>query len=209
MRAELCESRSASLDTTIILQRSFVRNFLMHGFHLFLSLLLRPPSPQALLARYLPVKATHTALPAQPLIQDTQCGFKLYTRASARTAFEGMHINRWIFDVEALLRAEMASQTALRRVALRGGMAAVRAKEATGKSAEVGTDSAEDPLLLLPLPIAEVPVEWTEVDGSKIDLLKDSVGMALDLLVIRANYALGRWPRPPPARVDAAETCAR
>jgi len=203
MRAELCESRSASLDTTIILQRSFVRNFLMHGFHLFLSLLLRPPSPQALLARYLPVKATHTALPAQPLIQDTQCGFKLFTRASARTAFEGMHINRWIFDVEALLRAEMASQTALRRVALRGGMAAIRAKA----SSEKGT--SEDPLLLLPLPIAEVPVEWTEVDGSKIDLLKDSVGMALDLLVIRANYALGRWPRPPPARVDAAETCAR
>lgn len=47
------------------------------------------------------------------------------------------------------------------------------------------------------IPVAEVPVHWHEVAGSKIRLLNDSVGMLRDLLVLRANYATGRW-RPKP-----------
>ena len=43
------------------------------------------------------------------------------------------------------------------------------------------------------MPVAEVSIEWHEVAGSKISLLGDSVGMAIDLLVMRLNYTLGRW----------------
>lgn len=32
--------------------------------------------------------------------------------------------------------------------------------------------------------------------GSKVDLIRDSVGMAVDLLVIRGNYLTGRWSKP-------------
>jgi len=41
--------------------------------------------------------------------------------------------------------------------------------------------------------IAEVPIRWKEVDGSKMNLVKDSVKMALDLLIIRTSYATGSW----------------
>ena len=46
------------------------------------------------------------------------------------------------------------------------------------------------------IPITEVPITWKEVEGSKMQLLKDSIAMAIDLLVIRANYSLGRWQKP-------------
>ncbi|KEI39934.1 glycosyltransferase family 2 protein [Mixia osmundae IAM 14324] len=45
-------------------------------------------------------------------------------------------------------------------------------------------------------PTSEVAIRWKEVDGSKMQLARDSIAMALDLLVIRANYSLGRWPLP-------------
>lgn len=172
----------------------------MHSFHLFLSLLLRPPSPTRLLSKLTP-KGTgkRSSLPVQPETRDTQCGFKLFTRASARSIFPGAHIQRWIFDVELLLRAQMASEASIVRLAPSGGLAAVRQRAAGGEKEAEKKPAADDALLHLPLPIAEVPVVWTEIDGSKIDLLKDSVGMAVDLCVIRANYALGRWARPAPA----------
>lgn len=44
-----------------------------------------------------------------------------------------------------------------------------------------------------PVKMKEVPIQWREVEGSKMDLIKDSISMAVDLLVIRASYALGRW----------------
>mmetsp|Transcript_7274 Transcript_7274/g.9212 ORF Transcript_7274/g.9212 Transcript_7274/m.9212 type:complete len:329 (+) Transcript_7274:81-1067(+) len=37
----------------------------------------------------------------------------------------------------------------------------------------------------------EIPVNWQEVDGSKIDIAKDSIGMAIDLVVTRLAYLLG------------------
>jgi dolichyl-phosphate beta-glucosyltransferase len=38
---------------------------------------------------------------------DTQCGFKLFTRRAARDVFPKLFIDRWAFDVEALLVALM------------------------------------------------------------------------------------------------------
>ena len=52
-------------------QRSQFRNFLMYGFHFLV---------YALCVRG---------------IQDTQCGFKMMTRASAASLFQLMHIDRW------------------------------------------------------------------------------------------------------------------
>ena len=45
----------------------------------------------------------------------------------------------------------------------------------------------------LKMPIVEIPVNWKEIDGSKVSLIKDSLLMALDLLVIRLNYWLRFW----------------
>ena len=33
-------------------------------------------------------------------VEDTQCGFKLFSRAAARELFSVLHIVRWAFDVE-------------------------------------------------------------------------------------------------------------
>lgn len=38
-------------------------------------------------------------------IKDTQCGFKLFTRAAARRLFPVLHIERWAFDVELVMVA--------------------------------------------------------------------------------------------------------
>ncbi len=236
--------------TTRTVQRSFIRNLLMHGFHFFLTLLLRPPSPASILRR-VPVmgplffgqpqqargsrkksassgKSTsrRRTLPSQPEVKDTQCGFKLFTRRTAAAVFPLAHIDRWIFDVELLLLVEMASRTTA--VALYNDPASAVACGSAGATASSSSvreerarvaklssraganagsaedDDEDDPLLDLPIPIAEVAVQWQEIGGSKIDLVRDSVGMALDLLVIRANYALGRWKNPGVVQVRAA-----
>jgi dolichyl-phosphate beta-glucosyltransferase len=116
-------------------------------------------------------------------IEDTQCGFKLFSREAAKLIFPNMHVEGWIFDIEILILAE-----------------------------RIG------------IPIAEVQVNWHEVDvsptidgslslartddqnprnddqihfqGSKMSLARDSVVMALDLLMIRMNYTLGLWKVP-------------
>lgn len=38
-------------------------------------------------------------------IKDTQCGFKLFTRQSAKSMFKTLHIRRWAFDVELFVIA--------------------------------------------------------------------------------------------------------
>ncbi|KZP05314.1 glycosyltransferase family 2 protein [Athelia psychrophila] len=45
----------------------------------------------------------------------------------------------------------------------------------------------------LGIPVAEVPVEWHEVAGSKLNVLVDSLQMLRDLLVLRGNQVFGRW----------------
>ena len=85
-------------------------------------------------------------------IRDTQCGFKLFSRAAARALFPRLHLGTWIFDVELLLRAKT-----------------------------------------LRIPVAEVPVTWHEVAGSKLNVVRDSLQMLRDLLVLRMNLLLGRW----------------
>lgn len=39
-------------------------------------------------------------------VQDTQCGFKLFTRSAAKTLFGNLHLYRWAFDTELIYLAE-------------------------------------------------------------------------------------------------------
>ena len=48
------------------------------------------------------------------------------------------------------------------------------------------------------MPVAEVPIEWHEVSGSKLHVFADSLQMLRDLLILRANILLGRWKVPAP-----------
>ncbi|KDQ61453.1 glycosyltransferase family 2 protein [Jaapia argillacea MUCL 33604] len=43
------------------------------------------------------------------------------------------------------------------------------------------------------IPVAEVPIEWHEVPGSKLNVMLDSLQMLRDLLIMRGNQMLGRW----------------
>lgn len=43
------------------------------------------------------------------------------------------------------------------------------------------------------IPVEEVPIEWHEVEGSKLNVMIDSLGMLRDLLVLRGNMIFGRW----------------
>jgi dolichyl-phosphate beta-glucosyltransferase len=39
-------------------------------------------------------------------VNDTQCGFKLFTRKAAMDLFGNLHLRRWAFDTELVMLAE-------------------------------------------------------------------------------------------------------
>lgn len=119
-------SRAHMVNTDAVVKRSFVRNLLMYSFHTLL--------------KTVGVRE----------VQDTQCGFKLFSREAAKAVFEDLRTEGWIFDIEVLLLAGYKG-----------------------------------------IPVVEVPVSWHEVEGTKLDLVSDSIRMARDLGVVRAGYAVG------------------
>lgn len=123
----VCGSR-AHLESESIATRSLLRTVLMYGFHLCVSIF------------------------GCRSIRDTQCGFKLFTRKTARLLFNSCHIERWAFDVELLKIAEMCR-----------------------------------------IPMAEVAVQWTEIDGSKLNPVLASIQMFKDLFFLWLKYAIGAW----------------
>ncbi|KAH7282013.1 hypothetical protein KP509_35G008300 [Ceratopteris richardii] len=66
----------AHLEQRALATRKWYRNFLMKGFHFCVLLV------------------------AGKGVRDTQCGFKMFTRAAARQLFPNMRLKRWCFDVE-------------------------------------------------------------------------------------------------------------
>nr|XP_022921173.1 dolichyl-phosphate beta-glucosyltransferase [Onthophagus taurus] len=120
-------SRSHLQDEAVA-ERSLFRTILMYGFHFLVWLF------------------------AVRTIKDTQCGFKLFTRKTAKLCFESLHVERWAFDVELLYIAEK-----------------------------------------LKIPIAEVAVNWTEIDGSKITPFWSWVQMGVDLGLIWLRYTTTAW----------------
>ncbi|XP_066997600.1 dolichyl-phosphate beta-glucosyltransferase [Anabrus simplex] len=79
--AIVCGSR-AHLEKRAKATRSYFRTLLMYGFHCMVWLF------------------------AVRGIRDTQCGFKLLTRAAARICFASLHVEGWAFDVEMLYIAQ-------------------------------------------------------------------------------------------------------
>jgi dolichyl-phosphate beta-glucosyltransferase len=105
--------------------------------------------------------------PATSQIRDTQCGFKLFSRAALPHIIPYMHAEGWIFDVEMLMLAESAP---------------------AGHGGKLG---ATKPGIM----VAEVPIGWQEVGGSKLNVMWDSLGMAWGLALLRASWMLGVYRR--------------
>lgn len=73
----------AHMESESTATRSLFRTILMHAFHLLVY-----------------VFSSRT-------VRDTQCGFKLFTRAAASRVFPVLHIERWAFDVELIYLCEL------------------------------------------------------------------------------------------------------
>ncbi|KOS18058.1 Dolichyl-phosphate beta-glucosyltransferase [Escovopsis weberi] len=143
-------SRAHLVGSEAVVKRSALRNFLMRSFHLILTILTPPATSR---------------------IRDTQCGFKLFTRAALPHIIPYMHAEGWIFDIEMLMLAESAPATGV----------------LASDGAIIGTSPG--------IRIAEVPVEWHEVGGSKLNVIQDSVKMAIGLAILRASWMLGVYRR--------------
>lgn len=143
-------SRGHMVGSEAVVQRSALRNILMKSFH-FVIKRLTPP--------------------ATSRIRDTQCGFKLFSRAALPHIIPYMHAEGWIFDIEMLMLAESAPPTPV----------------VNNDGTVIGSSSG--------IRVAEVPIGWHEVDGSKMNLMKDSIGMAYGLAVLRFSWMLGVYRR--------------
>ncbi|KAL9644236.1 hypothetical protein ABK040_005697 [Willaertia magna] len=53
----------------------------------------------------------------------------------------------------------------------------------------------------LNIPIAEIPVNWTEIEGSKVNIF-GIIGMAIDLVLIRLYYTIGFWRVIPNPKIE-------
>ncbi|KAI1344972.1 family 2 glycosyltransferase [Xylariaceae sp. FL0016] len=143
-------SRGHLVGSDAVVKRSALRNFLMRSFHLVL-MILTPPATSRL--------------------RDTQCGFKLFTRAALPHIVPYMHAEGWIFDIEMLMLAESAPA-----VPVLGSGGAV-----------IGSSPG--------IKVAEVPIDWHEVGGSKLNVIQDSIKMAVGLAVLRASWMMGVYRR--------------
>ena len=45
------------------------------------------------------------------------------------------------------------------------------------------------------VPMVEVPIGWQEVTGSKLNVIKDSLGMAIGLALLRIGWGFGIYKR--------------
>eukprot|EP00898_Chlorokybus_atmophyticus_P008536 jgi/Chlat1/8684/Chrsp88S08063 len=71
----------AHLEKEAVAKRKWYRNLLMHGFH------------------------ACVLIAAGGGVRDTQCGFKMFTRAAAQQLYPNQRLRRWCFDVELLYLA--------------------------------------------------------------------------------------------------------
>ncbi|RII25063.1 MAG: glycosyl transferase family 2 [Geobacter sp.] len=87
-------------------------------------------------------------------IQDTQCGFKMFTASAADSIFPQQRVNGFGFDVEVLFLAQHYG-----------------------------------------FKIAEVPINWSDIKGTKVRLVQDSFRMLCDVLRVRLNNLVGIYSR--------------
>ncbi|KAL3068102.1 hypothetical protein niasHT_038092 [Heterodera trifolii] len=118
----------AHLEEESMSRRSILRTVLMVGFHVLVWVF------------------------AVRSVRDTQCGFKLLSRAAAAKLFPQLHIEQWAFDVELIYLAEHLQYS-----------------------------------------IAEVAVEWTEIEGSKVTPVFSWIQMGVDIPLIWFRYTFNIW----------------
>jgi dolichyl-phosphate beta-glucosyltransferase len=85
---------------------------------------------------------------AVPGIHDTQCGFKLFTRAAAQAIFRRAQVDHFAFDVEVLYLA----------------------------------------MRVFGYRVAETPVRWQHVEGSKVRFVRDACRMVKTVVRIRLTH---------------------
>ncbi|CAN0909498.1 Dolichyl-phosphate beta-glucosyltransferase [Linum grandiflorum] len=117
----------AHLEEKALASRKWYRNFLMKGFHLVV------------------------LLASGPGIRDTQCGFKMFTRAAARKLFSNIRLKRWCFDVELVYLCKRFE-----------------------------------------IPMQEISVKWSEIPGSKVNLLSIP-NMLWELALMTVGYRTAMW----------------
>ncbi|XP_075083883.1 uncharacterized protein LOC107762997 [Nicotiana tabacum] len=117
----------AHLEEKALATRKWYRNFLMKGFHIVV------------------------LLAAGGGVRDTQCGFKMFTRAAARKLFLNIRLKRWCFDVELVYLCKWFR-----------------------------------------IPMIEISVNWTEIPGSKVNLLSIP-NMLWELAIMSLGYRTGIW----------------
>ncbi|KAI4339193.1 hypothetical protein MLD38_024157 [Melastoma candidum] len=117
----------AHLEEKALASRKWYRNFLMKGFHLVV------------------------LLAAGSGIRDTQCGFKMFTRASARKLFSNIRLKRWCFDVELVFLCKWFG-----------------------------------------IPMVEISVNWSEIPGSKVNLLSIP-NMLWEMALMSIGYRTRIW----------------
>ncbi|XP_047333161.1 dolichyl-phosphate beta-glucosyltransferase [Impatiens glandulifera] len=117
----------AHLEEKALASRKWYRNILMKGFHMVV------------------------LLAAGPGIRDTQCGFKMFTRAAARKLFINIRLKRWCFDVELVYLCKWFG-----------------------------------------IPMLEISVNWTEIPGSKVNLLSIP-NMLWEIVLMSVGYRTGMW----------------
>lgn len=86
-------SRAHLMNTDTVTNRKWYRNLLMNCFHILVMMCVQG-------------------------IQDTQCGFKLFSRKAAHSLFPSLHINRWAFDVELLYLASSHLRIPIKEVSV-------------------------------------------------------------------------------------------
>ena len=127
-------------------------------------------------------------------VKDTQCGFKLFTRKAAKVLFQSLHLERWAFDIEIIYLAEMMKIPMTEVSSCKMSVTFIH-----------NLASFLHVLLFYTVlsdsyfhSIAQVAVQWHEVEGSKLiqtklDVVKTSLTMARDMLFVKVAYSLGLW----------------
>jgi dolichyl-phosphate beta-glucosyltransferase len=139
------------MEQDAVARRTLLRNILMWGFHF-------------LVAFVGGVRG----------VKDTQCGFKLFSRRSARMLFSNLHIERWCFDIE-LLYCTPSISISIAHSPLPRSYLCITVCSRFG------------------IPVQEVAVNWQEIPGSKLGVVSASLQMAKDLVRIRVCYMFGVW----------------
>ncbi|KAJ3438626.1 dolichyl-phosphate beta-glucosyltransferase [Anaeramoeba flamelloides] len=128
-------------QTDAVAERSVIRKFLMDAFHMLVSMVVHH-------------------------IEDTQCGFKLFSREAAKQIMPNIKIRGFAMDVEMLYIAQH-----------------IYINDFTSNYYKKNTH----------IPIAEVGIVWNEIPGSKVNLLKSSIKMGFDIINIKLNYLFDIW----------------